>query len=536
MDKSDAGSVQLTKDNLSPVAAPEVKPEHGDAVMSFSGLSGFLALRDMDGTNEMGSRAAKPGLSKDTPRPWMRMPWYRRVWLVPYLWVLVLVDYAGRVLLGLRWLVRQWVKQRPGALVQAAESVLWPLVFIALSFQANPDNPFFVNDGFAWPWLSVWLIAMRYGAASGVASGMVLLGAWYFLRTGQPFPRLYFLGGAIVTLLAGEFGSLWGARATKQREVMRYLDEKIERITRRLYLLKLSHDELEYEMVERPSTLRDALSELQGKLAMATKRGDRLPGAQLVMEFLAAHGQIESGGIYEYLDGPRPVMQRVGKVGDATDLKPGDPMVRRAIESGQSVHLLQQLTELSLGEQVMAVCPMFDAHQEPLGVVAIHRLPFMAFNADNLRNIGVMVDAYAEFVRLRQLASPLLRQWPHAPDSLVHEFAWLSRMQSRHGIDSGCLIWRASGTDADNMLDAVRGIHSNGNLAWPLGVGDRRAVVCLVPFVSVKRLGAHQQLVRESIARRLGGAAQIAALQCTVLKMHDPNAWLHLRDELGDAP
>ncbi len=499
----------------------------------FVNLSGFASLRDIDDAPKPDVRFSRQAQRNDTPRPWMRLPLYKRVFVVPYLWALVVLDYARRILLGVRWLGQHWIKERPGALVQAGETVFWPLVFVALSSYSNPTNPFYVNEGFPWPWIGVWLIALRYGSLSGVVAALLMLGLWYVLMSTMTLPRSYFLGGAIMTLIAGEFGNLWGGRSSRQREVMRYLDEKMERLTRRLYLLKLSHDELEYEMVERPSTLRDALAELQGKLNSAAKDRERLPSAQVMMAFLAAHTQIEAGGMYEYVDGPRPKILRVSHVGVSKELHAEDPMVRRAIESRQSVHLLEQLTELCFGEQVLVVCPMFDGEGDPLGVVAVHRLPFMAFNSDNLRNLGVLVEAYSEYVRLRKFGSPLLSQWPRAPTTLVHEFAWLQRMRRDHGIDSGCLVWRADGPQADVLLDAVRSVHNNGSMAWQLGYGATVCLVTLVPFVTARRLTGHQLLVREDVRKRVGGQVEALHLSCTQLTLADSDAWADLRDSVG---
>jgi hypothetical protein len=61
-------------------------------------------------------------------------------------------------------------------------------------------------------------------------------------------------------------------RVLRLLESLRFLDDKAERLTRRLYLLKLSHDELEYEMVDRPGTLREALIDLRVLMDRYTRK------------------------------------------------------------------------------------------------------------------------------------------------------------------------------------------------------------------------------------------------------------------------
>jgi hypothetical protein len=84
---------------------------------------------------------------------------------------------------------------------------------------------------------------------------VLAVGGWLL----SPFPRLYFLGGFILVLLTGEFSGLWMRRVRRAETLSNYLDERLERLTEQYYLLRLSHDRLEQELLTRPLTLRDAL-------------------------------------------------------------------------------------------------------------------------------------------------------------------------------------------------------------------------------------------------------------------------------------
>ncbi|MGL4574875.1 MAG: hypothetical protein ACRCV9_08815, partial [Burkholderiaceae bacterium] len=431
--------------NAQPPAPPN--PESGPAAAQnneFVAVQAKFEFADEDSPRAAMRRRAQQRM----PQPWQKLPWHQRVPTVAYLWLRVAADYVRGVFMGARWLIRQWLKRHPGAAWRIAETLLWPAFFIYISWVSNSDNPFYVNEGFPWPWLGPWLIALRYGTGYGVAASLLLLAAWSVWGQNAPDVRLYFLGGGIVTLIAGEFGSFWSARLSKQQGAAQYLEDKIERLTRRLYLLKLSHDELEYEMVERPGTLRDALADLRRRLEGMDGKDERLPGAREMMEFLALYGQIEVGGLYEYVDGPRPTVRKRASVGVSEAPDPNHPMLRRAIESQQSVHLLDQLADRLSEQELMAVMPMFDTQGQVLGVLTINRLPFMAFNADNLRNVWVLLQAYAEFARLRSGDGVLHKQWPEAPVELRQEWLWLSRMHKEHGVPSICAVWQLSGAQA----------------------------------------------------------------------------------------
>ncbi|MBC7547652.1 MAG: hypothetical protein H7224_03275, partial [Polaromonas sp.] len=197
-----------------------------------------------------------------------------------------------------RYAAQRWIQHHPGLVSRVLETLLWPALLLALSWYSNPDNPFYINEGFPWPWLGPWLIGLRYGVSYGTAASVGLLAAWALLAPVPAFPRLYFLGGAIATLVAGEFGSYWRMQMLRLQESLHYLNDKVERLTRRLYLVKLSHDELEYEMVDRPGTLRESLIELRALMDQITQDASvsatELPGAQQMLEFVMAQCRIES--------------------------------------------------------------------------------------------------------------------------------------------------------------------------------------------------------------------------------------------------
>jgi polysaccharide biosynthesis protein PelD len=240
------------------------------------------------------------------------------------------------------------------------------------------------------------------------------------------------------------------------------------------------------------------------------------------MEFLALYGQIEAGGIYEYIDGPRPEVRKRASVGLSEPPDAQHPMVRRAIESKQSVHLLDQLADRLGGQELMAVMPMFDERGEVLGVLTINRLPFMAFNADNLRNLWVLLQAYADFCRLRADFAVLQKDWPDAPLELRQEWTWLSRMHRTHGVPSVCAVWQLTGAQAASAASYLRLAHEQGNMAWVLGpAAQPSSVVTLLPFLSPKRFALLQEHMRAELNKRFGSTVLVA---CTAIDLSAEHA------------
>jgi hypothetical protein len=106
------------------------------------------------------------------------------------------------------------------------------------------------------------ILAMRYGSTLGVVAVATMLGGWYLLMHGhqedeaqavvsaaQAFPQAYFLGGLVLTLLCGQFAEVWNARSRRLRGVNAYLEERLTMLTKNHFLLRLSHERLEQDLL-----------------------------------------------------------------------------------------------------------------------------------------------------------------------------------------------------------------------------------------------------------------------------------------------
>ena len=410
----------------------------------------------------------------------------------------------------LRFILQRWVRSYPGLVSRVLESAIGPAVVLYLCWLSQPANPFYIDDGFPWPWVGPWLIALRYGVGYGFGAAVGLLLGWSIVGTDPTFPRLYFLGGAIMTLIAGEFGSYWRMRMTRLQESLDFLNDKVERLTRRLYLVKLSHDELEYEMVDRPGTLRDSLIQLRVLMDRQTRassaQADPMPGAQAMLDFIMQQCRVDAAAIYSVRMEPHLELNQAATAGSMEAVSSADPMIVHALETGHSVHLQDALMALSKRKQLIAVTPMLSTQGQPFGVLAIGSMPFTSLNNENLQTIAVLLDSYADYLRLTLQANEILVDWPDAPRSLAGEFAWLNRLRLNFGQPSRCAIWRIQHTREQEMLNYLHELHSRGETAWRWPVGRTEAqskpcVIVLVPFTDEAGMSVYTQRIFDSMAK-----------------------------------
>ncbi len=136
-------------------------------------------------------------------------------------------------------------------------------IAVAVGVAFNPEDPLGCTRsplglaGARHGGLALWP-AGRAGRWRRAAVGIGSPCMWV---TWTRFPQIFFLGGLITVMLVGEFSSLWRARTRRAEAVQYYLDQRLEHLIRQYYLLRLSHDRLEQELIGRPMSMRDALED-----------------------------------------------------------------------------------------------------------------------------------------------------------------------------------------------------------------------------------------------------------------------------------
>jgi hypothetical protein len=303
--------------------------------------------------------------------------------------------------------------------VVVGETLLLPLLALLIGFWANPENPLWVGAEFPWAWLAPVVVALRYGPVAGLSAAGVLLLGW--LAVNQQdfslFPEQYFLGGLILVMVVGEISSLWRARIRRARTAQHYMDQRTEQLIRQHYLLRLSHDRLEQELIGRPVSMRDAINVLSG---LSGAEGD----AQSLLNLLSRFSQISVASLVPVRNGTlehTPIAQ----LGGERPIHAHDPLVRQALDSHVLCHVSQSMAE-GLQTQYLVAAPMLDLEGEIYGLLLVEEMPFFALQEEALQTINLLLGYYTDSVAANSLAAPLLQAYPACPPAFAFE---LQRME-----------------------------------------------------------------------------------------------------------
>ena len=363
-----------------------------------------------------------------------------------------------------------------------AETAAMTIAAIGLAGWLEPADPFGFGLGFPWLWLVPALLALRFGTVGGLFSGALLALAWFGRAlVGWPaddpgFPQQYFLGGLVLVLGCGQFSDVWHDRLRRVREVNHYLGERLAALTRSHFLLQLSHQRIEHELLLRPVTLRDLLGELR---SVAAREPGLLPGSRFVLQLLSQSCELEVASVHA-MDARAPRTEALAALGEPLPLDADDPLVRSALELDRLAHV-QADQAAAVGSRYLAVATIETSGRERLGVLAIERMPFFALNQENLQLLTVLLGYWADGVAARRLVRGVLALRPDCPPEFALEVVRLQGLRRHADVDSALVafVLERSGEGA-NLAAQIRRMPRSLDLVWEIETPTRRVMVNLL--------------------------------------------------------
>ncbi|WP_031404925.1 hypothetical protein [Thiomonas sp. FB-Cd] len=401
---------------------------------------------------------------------------------------------------------------RPNAqadrLLASLESAGLPALALYLGLRINPGDPLGLHGGFPWVWFGPWLAAVRYGAGYGLFGVALYGGAWAWLFDSSPaaFPGEFFLGGALVSLILGEFGSAYKVQSVRHREIQSDLTARLERTKRRLFIVKESLATLEQELTDRPMTLRDALLDLRRRLAQAqtkpqTPAGSTLPDPAAFLQLLSQSCRLIQAGIFLRKGGAERwgLVVRLGQ--HLPEIDTTHPLIEHVLETHEIAHIAQAgLSDPKYNEWVFAAPLRVDIFEEVDVLLAVHTMPFMAFDDINLRRLQVLASSYADFTQLELLVEDMRAAWPESPIGLQQEWAHLGALHRASGLRSYCALWMGEARLSAEVLDEFASMQPPESSWWRLQTPKGHLVlVVLMPIISGASLTAYRREMIEAL-------------------------------------
>ena len=287
-----------------------------------------------------------------------------------------------------------------------------------------------------------------------------------------------------------------------------YLDQRLEYLTHQYYLLRLSHDRLEQDLIGRPMAMRDALSTLQSLIRDEPgAAASPLPGAQGLLRLLAQYCQLEIATIHAASDGEitaEPVAT-IGQGQNNGQLDGDDPLLREAIEAGTLSHLAAALAAgRSPGSYAIAV-PMITFDEQLIGVLAVERVPFFALGEEMLQTLNLLVSYYVDGLDERKLAAEIQSEFPACPDDFAAELQRLWRV--RQGSLSSSIITVLEflpRPELDYLALQIGRQRRALDVSWLIDSPQRKVLVTLMPLAGAAAAEGYIARIEEWVRQKSG--------------------------------
>ena len=408
----------------------------------------------------------------------------------------------------------------------AGESIMLPLLMIAIGIWLNPLDPLWTRASFPWAWFAPMILAMRYGPFPGLVAASLLLLAWFGFSTfgwiSGDFPKQNFLGGLILVMLAGEFSSLWLARARRAESIHIYLDQRLEYLTHQYYLLRLSHDRLEQDLISRPMAMRDALNTLHGLIDSAAPSD--LPGADGLLRLLAQYCQVETASLHIIRDSTIETVPTatIGKAEPGETLPIDDPLVLHAMKTGRLSHLTTLSGDTSPLSRYVIAAPLTTFNGGRCGLLAVSRLPFFALQEETLQTLNLLLGYYTDGLFRQALAAPIRGEFPHCPVDFAAEMQRLWRVRQESGVAS-TLVGLAFQVrpDFQNLAMNIRQQRRSLDVNWLLEDDQCLLLITLMPLAGPASAEGFIARIRDWMQKTRGMSFTEAGVFPHVLPMEE---------------
>jgi hypothetical protein len=298
----------------------------------------------------------------------------------------------------------------------------------------NPD-PFLLQASFPWLVFAPLLVGVQHGLSLGILSAVLsLLGAWAHSDLGiwlgatapgsstlgeSPFQALapWGTGCLLAAIVAGHFRDRWEKTGTALVVEHAELARRLRRTDSAHAVLRLSHARLEERLAAQAWSLDSCLRDATRQLEDLTSFADL---GRVVLDVLASQAMVQSASLFV----PAARARRAGAAGrqpswlgarrgpilDRSPLatlgnEPSPRSTHPLVKSAWATRRLQAVTgapeDAGLDPSVLAAVPLLTSEGQLLGVIAIHDMPFLAFQSDNLTTLARLTSHLADVIEQR---------------------------------------------------------------------------------------------------------------------------------------
>jgi polysaccharide biosynthesis protein PelD len=260
-------------------------------------------------------------------------------------------------------------------------------------FGIHPGDPFLIRAGFPWLVLVPLLIGAQHGVLGALVSSALLSIAAWLVDAQAPASALWaWSGGCLAAgVISGHFRDRVATRLAHLNNRVEEYGSRLVRLSRAHAVLELSHQRLSDRLSAQTWSLDTAVADARQRLATCDSLAS---SASIVLNVLLNHAMVQSASLLlvapkgSSSSAPLP-LELSGQLGPARSVDVRHPLIERAVLSGRLV-AIDVHAEASADPSILAAVPLSTTSGVQLGVLVVHEMPFMAFQAGHLKNLAAL--------------------------------------------------------------------------------------------------------------------------------------------------
>jgi hypothetical protein len=281
------------------------------------------------------------------------------------------------------------------------ETLFLVAIYLLAGWLFSPTDICLTEEKVPYLLILLSIITLFHGFESGMLSlGIIAIIMWFFYDS---FPYIPFLVNLLMVMIFSEFHYFWTKQIKELRTNNEYKTAKLNELSNAFYTLKISHDQLEKNYVLKPMSIRSAIEEiLYEKDEIKSTHEDYFSDFLALLE-KSFHMQ---GGLIlhtkkkyaaEYLEKTHTLVE----YSTTSEHYPLDEIfseyvVDKAISYKQAVYISDDAGEPALRKDLeesrfLAAIPII-YENKMLALLVIEKMPFMAFNRENLISLAILFE------------------------------------------------------------------------------------------------------------------------------------------------
>jgi len=338
-------------------------------------------------------------------------------------------------------------------------------IYLFIGYIINPEDICLLKGDIPYIVVLLSVITLFHGFENGIlAMGIVAFAMWYFYPS---FAYTHFLIALMMTMIFSEFHYYW-TKKIKAAEIMSdYRGEKLDELSKAFYTLKISHDQLEKNYVVKPMSIRNSIEYIINEndkiFKSTTMRNKTTLYYQSFLGLLEKSFSVRSAFViyrknihddsFLNIKNTDIVFCENCEELDKKDIF-SNYLVDKAINRNTPIYISDENGEPdSKNEQnnnFLAAIPSIQNNQVN-EVLVIEKMPFMAFNRENLTSISILLEYFSIEIRKKNILFEKDELSIVPDENYRFEYSRLKSLYKKYNVNSIVLVLRI-----DNELQATR--------------------------------------------------------------------------------